>query len=101
MADGEGSHQRMVYAENGRHIYGGTLSPDAKYVLFSRVLLDGAGGLVSGVSMGLIRFSDKPTIAGKSKRLAELYPDAEKAVVLDLVVGWEPDWTYREIFAKH
>ncbi|MBN1345184.1 MAG: PD40 domain-containing protein [Phycisphaerae bacterium] len=100
MADGEGKHQRMVYAENGRHIYGGTLSPEAKYVLFSRVLFDGAGGLASGMPMGLIRFSDRPCVGGKSKRLREMLPDAEEAVVLDLPVGWEPDWTYKDIPSK-
>ena len=36
MADKTGQHRRMVYGEDGRHIYGGAISPDGKYVLFTR-----------------------------------------------------------------
>ncbi len=97
MAGGDGKNPRMVYAEDGRHLYGGTLSPDGKYLLFSKVMLDGIGGLVSCTGMGITPFSDKPLIGGKSTRTRRLHPEAEQAVVVHLPVGYEPDWTYTDI----
>ena len=35
MADGAGNERRLVFAEDGRHIYGGCVSPDGNYVLFT------------------------------------------------------------------
>ena len=35
MADGQGKDRRLVLAEDGRHIYGGCVSPDGNYVLFT------------------------------------------------------------------
>ncbi len=101
MAQGDGKRQRMVYGEAGRHIYGGTLSPDAKYILFSRVWMDGGGGLLSGTHMGLARFPDGPSIGGKNKQLMRSqYPDSKDAVVLELPLGWEPTWTYADLSPK-
>lgn len=97
MADGDGKKPRLVYAEDGRHLYGGTMSPDGKYVLFSKVMLDGIGGLVSCTGMGITRFSDKPLLGGKSRRTRRYHPEAEQAVVVHLPIGYEPDWTYTDI----
>ena len=36
MANGDGSGRSLIYAETGRHIYGGMVSPDARYVLFTK-----------------------------------------------------------------
>ena len=41
MADGEGGTARCIFGEDGTHIYGGAVSPDGKYVLFTRSLTDG------------------------------------------------------------
>jgi len=38
MANGDGSEKSLVYGEDGRHIYGGAISPDGVYVLFTRGL---------------------------------------------------------------
>ncbi len=35
MADADGRNRRLVYGEDGRHIYGGQVSPDGKYVVFT------------------------------------------------------------------
>ncbi len=99
MADGDGTRSRMVFGQERRHLYGGLISPDGKYVLFSRVWLDGAAGLLTGRRMGLIRFGDVPQIGPRSEDLRKQFPDAKEAVILDLPVGWEPDWTYTDIFA--
>ena len=34
-ADVEGKTRQLVYGEDGRHVYGGQVSPDGKYVLFT------------------------------------------------------------------
>src|SRR5262249_8971447 len=35
MADLEGTSRKLIYGEDGRHVYGGCVSPDSKYVLFT------------------------------------------------------------------
>jgi len=100
MADGDGSSSRLLYGEDGRHIYGGTLSPDGKYVLFSRMLLDGVGAMMSVTNMGLIRFADTPTIGGRSERLRKVHPNTKDGPVLKLPAGFEPAWTYEEVGTK-
>ncbi len=97
MASGDGKQMRLVHGEDGRHLYGGTFSPDGKYLLYSRVLLDGAGGLVSGTYMGLTRFRDVPTYGGKGRRLRDAFPNAKREPVLNLPAGYEPDWTYADV----
>jgi Tol biopolymer transport system component len=101
MADGDGGSSRLVYAEDLRQIYGGTLSPDGKYVLFSRMFLDGAGALLTAQNMGLIRFADTPMVGGKSEELRKVHPKAGDGPVLSLPVGFEPDWTYAEVVRAH
>jgi len=99
MADGEGKDWRLVYGEDGRHVYGGALSPDGKYVLFSRGLVDGGGSESSGAPLCVMRMSDAPTIAGPSKDLRKVHPSTKDGPVLQFGEGWEPCWTYAEIGA--
>jgi Tol biopolymer transport system component len=100
MADAEGTNARLLYAEDGRHIYGGMISPDGKYVLFNGLRReDEAGALTTGTPMGLFRFADAPVIGGDSPELRKLHADAKSGPLLTLPVGWEPDWTYTEIGA--
>lgn len=101
MADGEGKDARLVYGEEGRHLYGGTVSPDGKYILFNRVREDGAAGLLTGDRMGLMRLGDAPIICGQSPELRKRHPKAHDGPVLQLPVGWEPEWTYVDVLAKH
>jgi len=92
MADGEGKNSKLVYGEDGRHVYGGCLSPDAKYVLFTRGKVDGGGSESSGAPICVMRMADAPTIAGESKDLRKVHPKTTDGPVLQFADGWEPHW---------
>ena len=99
MADGEGKNQRLVYGEDGFHIYGGALSPDGKYVLFTKCPVDGAESKLPGAPIFIMRLADAPTIGGESTKLRKKHPNTKDGAVLRLPQqGWEPSWTYAEIF---
>ena len=110
MADKTGQHRRMVYGEDGRHIYGGAISPDGKYVLFTRSheedlkvmrsQTDQTGARRQGAPMALMRLSDAPAIGGESKALRRLHPETKDGPVLHLAESWEPHWTYSEVGRK-
>jgi len=97
MSDGDGHGAEMIYGEDGYHIYGGALSPDGRYVLFTRCADDGGGSEKSGAPICVMRLSDAPAVAGPSPALRKLHPTANDAPVLQLAEGWEPHWTYAEI----
>jgi len=92
MADGEGRERRMLYGEIGRHVYGGCVSPDGKYVLFTRSREDLGVVDNSRTTMALMRFSEAPVVGGDSPVLRRQYPQARDGPVLDLAEGWEPHW---------
>jgi Tol biopolymer transport system component len=94
MADLEGQERKLLYGEDGRHIYGGAVSPDGKYVLFTRSLTDGNE---DSAIMGLMRLSDAPTIGGDSPGLRTLHPQTKDGPVLSLGPGWEPHWSYARL----
>jgi Tol biopolymer transport system component len=101
MVDGDGHRNNLVYGEDSRHIYGGALSPDGRYVIFTRSPVDGGLGIGDkGAPMALIRLEDAPTIGGESKALRKLFPHTKAGPVLRLPVGWEPHWTYAEVPGK-
>jgi Tol biopolymer transport system component len=93
MADGEGENRRLVFAEDGRHVYGGCVSPDGDYVLFTGNKEEDGDPLNAGAPMGLLRFRDAPTILGVSPTARKEHPDAKDGPVLPLPAGWEPHWT--------
>lgn len=98
MADPDGSNRRLVYGEDGRHVYGGQVSPDGKYVLFTGNMNEDGDPEHSGAPMGLMRLADAPIVGGESRELRRLYPGAKRGPTLALPVGWEPCWTSAEIF---
>lgn len=100
LADGDGRGRRVLYAEEGRHIYGGCVSPDGKYVLFTRSQQDLGEVDNSQTTMAIIRFQDAPVIIGKNEALHKACPDANNGPVLHLCCGWEPHWTYAAIDIK-
>ena len=100
MADLDGKQKSLVYGEDGRHIYGGALSPDGKYVLFTRSKMDGGGLDEGGAPIDLMRLQDAPTIHGASPALRKLHPNAKDGPVLEIGIGWEPHWTYAEVAKK-
>jgi hypothetical protein len=96
MASDDGQDRTMLYAEQGRHIYGACPSPDARYLLFTRSVKDlGAVGK-SQTTMAVIRWIDTPMLGDDSAALRQQFPNAKPARWLDLGPGWEPHWTYNE-----
>lgn len=97
LADGGGEETQLLYGEDGYHIYGGTLSPDGKYALFTKCPKDGGGPEESGAPLCLMRVSDAPTIGGESHDLRKVHPETNDGPLLQLLPGWEPCWTYAEL----
>jgi Tol biopolymer transport system component len=96
-ADPEGTNRQLVYGEDGRHIYGGHISPDGRYALFTGNPEEDGDPQHAGAPMGLVRLSDTPIIGGVSKELRALHPAARSGPCLALPPGWEPCWTFSEI----
>ena len=100
MAPGQGGQRKMLYGEDGRHIYGGGLSPDGRYVLFTRCPKDGGGSERSGAPGGLMRLADAPIIGANSPALRKLHPGAPDGPVLALPDLWVPHWTFTDVTAS-
>ncbi|HQE81897.1 MAG TPA: hypothetical protein PLM14_02785 [Candidatus Hydrogenedentes bacterium] len=98
--DGAGGNDQLLYGEEGFHIYGGAVSPDGAYVLFSTSPKDGSGAENAGGQIYIMRLADAPTIAGESAELRQLHPATKDGPVLFLAQGWEPHWTCAEIGVK-
>ena len=92
MADADGRGKRMLYGEIERHIYGGAISPDGRYVLFTRSREDLGQVDNARTEMALIRLADAPVVAGSGGVLHRQYPGAKNGPVLELSAGWEPHW---------
>lgn len=93
----DGSSRELIYAEDGRHVYGGNVSPDGKYVLFSGNVNEDGDPSHSGAPMALMRLADAPLIGGDSPELRASHPKAREGPVLVLPTGYEPCWTFAEI----
>jgi len=96
MADADGKNPQLVYAEDGRHIYGGHVSPDGKYVLFTGNVQEDGDPNHGGAPMALMRIADAPIVDGDSATIRKLHPNAKPGPVLTLPSGWEPCWTFSE-----
>jgi hypothetical protein len=91
VANIDGQQRHRIYSEAGRHIYGACMSPDGRYVLFTRSIED--LGQVGAIEMAVIRW---PTsMAGQGAVSAG--PTATGSARVDLGPGWEPHWTSREV----
>ncbi|MFO1497748.1 MAG: hypothetical protein U1G07_05030 [Verrucomicrobiota bacterium] len=99
-ADAEGKSRQLVYGEDGRHIYGGHVSPDGHYAIFSGNPQEDGDPQHAGAPMGLVRLRDAPIITGASAELRAVHPDARSGPVLILPTGWEPCWTLSEAPVK-
>lgn len=96
MASDDGREKNMLYAEEGRHIYGACAAPDAKFLLFTRSVEDlGAVGK-SQTTLAVLRWADTPMLGDESAELRQQFSTAKSARWLDLGPGWEPHWTYSE-----
>lgn len=96
-ADVEGKTRQLVYGEDGRHVYGGHVSPDGQYALFTGNIEEDGDPHHAGGPMGLMRLSDGPIIGGVSKELRSKHPEAKSGPVLALPAGWEPCWTLADL----
>jgi Tol biopolymer transport system component len=92
----DGAARQTLYAEEGRHIYGGCLSPDGRYALFTRSEEDLGKVDNSRTTMAIIRRADAPMIGDASAGLRRRFPKATTGPRLDLGAGWEPHWTAGE-----
>ena len=97
LTDADGGNRRLLLGEDGKHIYGTEISPDSKYVMFTRANTDGG---LDTATLGLMRLADAPAVRGESAALRKLHPDAKSTVMLDLGQGWEPQWTSAKLGAK-
>jgi Tol biopolymer transport system component len=99
MASPDGRNRRLVYGEDGRHVYGGHVSPDGKYVVFTGNMYEDGDPRDSGAPMGLMRLADAPIVAVESRELRQIHRQAKSGPVLVLPAGWEPCWTLAELVA--
>lgn len=97
MSNGDGTDAQLIYGEEGFHIYGGQLSPDSQYVMFTKCPDDGGGAESKGALMCVMRMADAPTIGGESPELHAKHANTKNGPVLELTFGWEPHWTYENV----
>ena len=95
-AKGDGTERKGVYVEQDRHLYGACISPDGRYLLFTRSEADLGPVEPSRTSMSIIRLADAPVVVGESPVLRARFPTAHRVPRLDLSWGWEPHWTSHE-----
>ncbi len=96
MADREGKDRKLVVAEQYKHLYFATLSPDNKYVIYSRLDKDGS---LAG-PMAIVRLADTPIIDGSWLAVEKQYAtNAKRGPVLhlDLPPAFHPNWTYAKL----
>lgn len=96
-ATADGTSRQLVYAEEGRHVYGGHVSPDGQYVLFTGNMEEDGDPGHAGAPMALMRLCDGPIIGGESGEFRAKHPEARNGPVLGLPAGWEPCWTSSEV----
>ena len=96
-ADAAGQEPRLVYAKDDRHAYGGFVSPDGKYVVFTgNIEEDGDPGARRGADEP-DALDDAPIIEGASPGVRALHPEAKNGPILNLPSGWEPCWTDQRV----
>jgi hypothetical protein len=95
--EAEGKAPRLVYAKDNRHAYGGFVSPDGKYVIFSGNIEEDGDPGHDGGPMSLMRLDDAPIVEGESFGVRALHPEAKEGPILHLPSGWEPCWTDHEL----
>jgi Tol biopolymer transport system component len=93
--------RHMLYAEAGRHVYGGAASPDGRYLLFTRSVEDLGKVNHAKTTMAIIRYADTPMLGDEDAALRKSFPNARSGVRLELGPGWEPHWTAAPIFTTN
>lgn len=95
----DGRPPGLLVAQDHRHLYGGCVSPDGAYVLFTRSEQDLGEVDIAKTTMAICRVRDTPLLIGQGDcdGMRDRHPDARSGPILDLGRGWEPDWTYAEM----
>lgn len=96
MADRAGKENKLVVAEQYRHLYFACVSPDNKYVIYSRLVKDGS---LAG-PMAVLRLADAPLLDGPWTAAQEQYAkNAKRGPILhlDLPDAFHPGWTYARL----
>jgi len=92
MAGSDGKNAGLVYGEDGVHIYGNMVSPDARFVVFTRSVREDGDPQHMGSPMAVMRLRDAPTVGGASAVLRKRQPEDKRGVLLHLPMGWKPHW---------
>ncbi|MCL4177825.1 MAG: PD40 domain-containing protein [Verrucomicrobia bacterium] len=94
-ATADGASRTLIYAERGRHVYYGCMSPDDRYVIFAVPETDGG----TDAPMAIVRVADTPIVVPEDyTQVRSLYPGARAGPVFRLAQpGFEPHWTSAEI----
>ena len=92
LAKADGTERRLLYVEDQQHLYGGCVSPDGNYVLFTKSEVDLGKVDNSRTRMTIIRLKDTPMVASREPSLQKELNGARSGPALDLSWGWEPDW---------
>ena len=97
IADGDGKQRQAISMESSRHLYGGCVSPDGRYLLFTRSEADLGPVEPSRTSMSIVRLADAPLLMGENPAIRSQFPTARSGPRLDLSWGWEPHWTRHDV----
>ena len=92
MADGEGRERRLILAEDGRHIYGGCVSPDGNYVLFTGNKEEDGDPRMRARD-GFAQVAGRSDVHRREPVRPQRTPGAKDGPVLPLPAGREPHWT--------
>lgn len=98
-AKADGTEARLLVAAEGRHLYGGQVSPDGKYVVFTGNVKEDGDPQNRGAPMSVIRVADTPIIVGDMPETREKVPQSRTGPVLMLPSGFEPVWVRDAVFA--
>jgi Tol biopolymer transport system component len=97
IGNGDAMERSPVYVEANRHLYGGCISPDGRYLLLTRSEADLGPVGPARTSMSIIRLADAPVVVGEGPAIRARFPTARSGPRLDLSWGWEPHWTSHEL----
>jgi hypothetical protein len=97
----DGKEQRLLCAEDGRHLYGGHVSPDGAFAIFTGNQAEDGDPGARGSRMSVIRPDDAPFILGSCPETRARFPHAIAGPMLALPEGWEPWWTAADLTTEN
>ena len=79
-ADADGKNRRLIYGEDGRHIYGGHISPDGQYALFTGNPEEDGDPQHAGAPMSLVRLTTPPSSGAQARSCVPTIPTQRPAL---------------------